>query len=85
MTNPFPLLRSAAAVVALPLALLAGSVACGSTQPAAPAAPNAPAESGPVKPKVDRLVVFLNPPPGEFNDIRKICCFDIMALRPMPN
>ena len=79
-------LRSALRHVAAPAfaALALALTACGGSAPAtgggaAPAAdPNAP-----VKPKVDRLVVFLNPPPGEFNDIRKICCFDIMALRPM--
>ena len=35
------------------------------------------------KPKVDRLVLMVNPPPNEFNDVRKICCFDVYPMRPM--
>ncbi len=51
----------------------------GAPAPAPAAGPSDPA--GP--PKTNKLVMFLNPPPNEFNDIRRVCCFDITAMRPM--
>ena len=73
--------RKPFAVLALAGAMLAVSVGCGSSAPApAPAAPGG--ESGPVTPKVNRLVWGLKAPPAESANIRTICCFDSWQYRP---
>ena len=52
---------------------------------AGPTPPPPPADTGgPVKPKVDRVVLFLNPPPTpETNNVKMLCCFDTGFVRPM--
>lgn len=60
-----------------------GVALAGCTAPAAGPAPAGGDDMGPATPKVQRVVLALNPPPTESNDIRKICCFDIGAMRPM--
>ena len=77
---PFrPLLAVAGAVTALLLTVACGSQAAPAPGPsgAAPAA-----DSGPVTPKVNRLVWALKAPPLESSNIRTICCFDSFQYRP---
>ncbi len=69
-------------VVPLITALFAAGCGASAVTPLAPAAGGG-ATGGPVTPKVNRLVIMVNPPPNEFNDIRKICCFDVAEMRPM--
>ncbi len=73
-------IRIPGAVPALWLVMVAAiTMACASVSE-----PVSPLDQGQAAaPKAQRVVLLLNPPPTESNDIRKICCFDIGAMRPM--
>ena len=60
-------------------AALALSVGC--TAPTSPAGGSNP--DGTAAPKVNRLVLSLTPPPGEYNDTRRVSGWDVPAARPM--
>ena len=73
--------RSPLATLALAGAMLALSVGCSSAPAPAPS-PSGAADSGPVQPKVNRLVWGIKAPPAEAANIRTICCFDSWQYRP---
>ena len=75
------MLRRATPIRFVVPALIGLLLAAGCSAPSASVAPAV--GDGPVTPKANRLVLMVNPPPNEFNDIRKICCFDIAEMRPM--
>lgn len=57
------------------------SVACAS--PAAPTGPSSPADEGPVRPKVDRVVMTVEPPAREGNEGRHQSAPDNWQLKPI--
>ncbi len=57
------------------------SLACSAPVPPSDSGGGAAAGSGP--PKVNRVVLILNPSAIESNDIRLTCCFDTLPIRPM--
>ncbi len=72
-----PSIRRAGALIA---ALALVSVAC--TAPASPSAPGGASDQGPVKPKVDRVVMTVEPPAREGNEGRHQSAPDNWQLKP---
>ena len=67
--------------VVLPLLVALVAVGCGTAAVTAPAPGTG---AGPAAPKVNKVVLLLNNPPNEtMTDVRRLCCFDMVMLRPL--